>query len=321
MYGFQQQQQNLNGAYGAAAGDFGTFSGDGLDAVKASHPAAQKHRPRINVFAVLVCLLVPCGIFAANCASVSFLLASSPTLAYVILAVAFVFAAACTYLAVTTVTKKLNGTTVSDPYWYVFLAATAVVACFASVWLGLTNRDNNVMAYVDLQSLSARFDVNPAAAQGRQLMDVGRVVFSKGAHLDLTRAMGFRNVNNYCVAPIVSGNKTLESYDFWAIGLDCCRGNPADFRCGEYNNPSARAGLRVMRADQRAFYRLAVQQAEAAFGLKARHPLFFYWMEDPVAELESYMRDARQFFLLGTLSFCALQTLLVFVAVFIRTKF
>ena len=39
---------------------------------------------------------------------------------------------------------------------------------------------------------------------------------------------------------------------------------------GEYNNPGAHSGLRLLDDEQRPFYRLAVEQAEAAYSLKAR---------------------------------------------------
>ena len=67
------------------------------------------------------------------------------------------------------------------------------------------------------------------------------------------------------MAPIVVGNGTLESYDFWAVGLNCCSSNTGDYRCGEFSNPAAQSGLRLMDQREADFFRLAVQQAEASY--------------------------------------------------------
>eukprot|EP00438_Fugacium_kawagutii_P009189 Skav234281 [mRNA] locus=scaffold2271:7000:9362:+ [translate_table: standard] len=69
------------------------------------------------------------------------------------------------------------------------------------------------------------------------------------------RSMAFKNVDTYCVAPITVTK-------------------------GEYNNPNAHSGLRLLSDDQRGFYRLAVEQAE--------HPLFFYWTEDATAAMNTF---------------------------------
>ena len=119
--------------------------------------------------------------------------------------------------------------------------------------------------------------------------------------------MAFKNVDTYCVAPVsvLQGPQfncrcaerrlsapggvvlPLETYDFWAIGMDCCSVNAADFHCGmglgwascllplshgrsaraaralagEVGNSKAHSGLRLLDDRQRSFYRLAVEQA------------------------------------------------------------
>lgn len=47
-----------------------------------------------------------------------------------------------------------------------------------------------------------------------------------------------------------------------------------------------------MDEDQHHFYQLAVQQAEAAYGITAAHPVFFHWTQDPLKDIQMYMQPA-----------------------------
>merc|ERR1712124_161832 len=101
--------------------------------------------------------------------------------------------------------------------------------------LGDMNYWENLQPYYDIIHLNEYTSVDPSQMSGQQLMDAGRVIFSEKSKLDLTKSMGFKNMDTYCVAPITMGTDTLETYDFWAVGMNCCSGNSADFHCGEYD--------------------------------------------------------------------------------------
>eukprot|EP00448_Togula_jolla_P011479 CAMPEP_0170602872 /NCGR_PEP_ID=MMETSP0224-20130122/18620_1 /TAXON_ID=285029 /ORGANISM="Togula jolla, Strain CCCM 725" /LENGTH=235 /DNA_ID=CAMNT_0010927735 /DNA_START=269 /DNA_END=976 /DNA_ORIENTATION=- len=214
--------------------------------------------------------------------------------------------------------RRSNGE--GEPTWYVFLFVTSLIAWIAAGSVGSANYNNNMVPFYDVQNLNTYTAVDPAVYRGQQLMDAGRFVFTPDSKLDLQKSMGFRNNDLYCVAPIVSGNTQLDSYDFWAVGTNCCSGHAADFHCGEFNNPQAISGLRLMREDQRPFFRLAVQQAEAAYNMKATHPIFLYWMQDPMAEINAYQDAAFKTFLLSIFGFFAFQFFMVVMAMFVFAK-
>jgi len=205
-------------------------------------------------------------------------------------------------------------------FCYLYLAVMLVIAWFFGFFVGEINWWSNTLPYNDLHQLSIHMNVDTATTPGQQLMDVGRIKFVQGTKLDLTKSIGFKNVDQYCVVPIIGNSALPDSYDYWAIGLNCCSGNAADFHCGDYSNPNARSGLRLMREDQRAFYQLAVQQAEATYAIKARHPLFFYWMDDAIAELESYQAETVKSYFISLLSFVFAQIFFFVIAVISFTK-
>merc|ERR1719198_2843592 len=130
--------------------------------------------------------------------------------------------------------------------------------------------------------------------------------------------MAFQNKDVYCVAPIVSGTASPASYDFWAVGINCC--GKDGFTCGEVRNPVAHAGLRLMRDDQRPYFRLAVQQAEAQYNVKAQHPIFLTWMADPMNEVNAFEDNGLKYFIIGIFAYLACQIFLVVVAALTFTK-
>jgi len=283
-------------------------------------PFAHGQRRTMNLAAIVVCLFIPWVIFSAVYALLSFSLHyDSPQLSHMLCAALLCGSLAFGYMAFVAYRKGTQ-----EPFWYVFLFATSLLAWAAGAVCGQQNFAVNTSPYLDVTNLNVYPAVDPSVYHGQQLMDAGRIVFTPSSRLDISKSMGFRNLDMYCVAPVTVGGpgapQSLQSYDFWAVGLNCCSGHAPDFRCGEYNNPQASSGLRLMRDDQRAYFRLAVQQAEAAYNIRAQHPIFLYWMQDPQAEVDAYQDDAYKYFLLGMFSFFALQLFLVVVATIVFSK-
>jgi hypothetical protein len=257
----------------------------------------------------------------------------TPLLCYLVVFAGLLVVVLTAYFAVDAVKKKQEPDVVQfvtgelrephrEPTWLIFLFGTCLQAWLLGVVLGEVNYTKHTQLYYDVSNLETYPSVDPSSMRGQQLMDAGRVMFKQGSRLDLTLSRGYKNLENYCVAPIVSphDSRPVPSYDFWAVGVNCCSGNQADFHCGEFNNPRASAGLRLMQDDERAFFRLAVQQAEAAYNIKAEHPLFFHWMQDPIAEVNEYMDEGFKYYFFGVSLHFVVQFLQVLAACIIFGK-
>mmetsp|Transcript_16110 Transcript_16110/g.35517 ORF Transcript_16110/g.35517 Transcript_16110/m.35517 type:complete len:292 (+) Transcript_16110:104-979(+) len=267
-------------------------------------------RKRMNLVAILLNVFVPWVVFCVLFALVSFSFHyQHPTWTWVFVVLGYVGVLAMAMF--TWRTKQRNG----DPMWFGFAVLALFVAVTLAALLGDMNFWYNMQPFYDIENLNTYPNVDPSVDRGQQRMDAGRVYFAQDSRVDVSRAMGFKNLDIYCVAPIIKGSSKPDTYDFWAVGINCCSGTSPDFRCGQYANPRARSGLRLMRDDQRPFFRLAVQQAEAAFKITAAHPLFFYWMQDPVAEMNAYRDEGFKYYLLGIFSFFAVNLFAVTCAV------
>lgn len=275
----------------------------------------------MNIVAICLNVLLPWILFSSIAAAMSFSLHydHAALVHFIIFAgvLVVVVAIGLAFRAWRVKTSQRRNNAVHDPTWFIFAAVALTIALVAAVVVGDINFYYNLMPYYDYTNLNTYPSVDPTKDRGEALMDGGRVYFVQGTQLDRTKSMTFRNMDHYCVAPIVRGTETLAFYDFWAVGLNCCA---HDFRCGQFNNPYARSGLRLMRDEQRAFFRLAVQQAESTYKIKAEHPLFFHWMQDPIAEVNGYREEGIKFYLFGVFTHLVFSIFIVACAVIAFSK-
>mmetsp|Transcript_58473 Transcript_58473/g.128198 ORF Transcript_58473/g.128198 Transcript_58473/m.128198 type:complete len:299 (+) Transcript_58473:117-1013(+) len=266
-------------------------------------------RKKTNLVAVIANVFLPWMLFAFVFALISFSVHyDQPT--WVWLGVA-----ACYLLVFQIIWTAWNYASAGrGSTWWNYAAMASFVAVFVGMVVGDMNFWGNMQPFYDIEKLNTYPNVNPGIDRGGQRMDAGRIYFSVGTKLNTSLAMGFKNFDTFCVAPIVNvGVPEPSTYDFWAVGLNCC--SVGAFRCPESRNPNVRAGLRLMRDDQRMFFRLAVQQAESEYGIRSAHPLFFYWLQDPVAEVNKYRDLGFRYYLLGIFSFFCFNSFAILVRV------
>lgn len=283
---------------------------------------AKSARKKVNWIGIVISYAVPWAIFTALLADLSFgWRYDHVDVSYFIVVLGVLFVAYLGYSAYAAFKKWAAGDSQTNPNWLVFLFITSVIAAVAGIVLGDINYQTYSLPVKQLESLGFYPDVNPATVDAETYMDAGQVMFAEGSYIDATLSIGFKSETKYCVAPITHGTDQLTAYSFWAVGKDCCGGNGGDFHCGAYANPIALGGLREVDENDRAFYRLAVQSAAAAYHIDAPHPLFFRWTEDPRAALRSRTSDVDSSFYLGILIYLAVQAFFVTVAMLVFSKF
>mmetsp|Transcript_15418 Transcript_15418/g.41084 ORF Transcript_15418/g.41084 Transcript_15418/m.41084 type:complete len:318 (-) Transcript_15418:78-1031(-) len=279
-------------------------------------------RKRMNIVPIAIALFVPVALFAGVFALMSFSLHyTQSTLTTIFVILCFLPVLWTGFYAAQQVRKRAIGVG-RESTWYIFLFISLLVAWSCGYIFGSTNYSSYTQPYYNVNNLMTYTSIDPSAYRGQQLMDAGRVVFTSDSALNTNYFSGFRNAEMYCVAPIVTQvngtYKKQDTYDFWAVGTECCTSK--SFLCGDYNNANAHGGLRLTSDSDRAFYRLAVQQAEAAFHIKAVHPLFFTWTQDPIGSTNDYLNDAIQYFITGVFIFFVVQLFTVACAVIVFSR-
>lgn len=274
---------------------YGAMTGNVLPL--AEKPLMRSYRRRMNAIPMFCCIFAPWLLFIIINCTVSFSIHyGSPGLCWfiVFLGLLCVIVSGC-YAGMAVYKKAFRQKT--EPTWIIFLFLSLLVAWILAVVMGDINYTNYLQTYYSYGELNTYRDVKPDRQFGEQLMDAGSVEFHQYSFLDLPKSMGFKSYDIYCVAPVGYGRRNLATYDYWVVGKNCCSGNAtADFQCGEYANPKAKGGLRLVNPEERAFYRLAVQQAESIYHIKANHPLFFTWMENTTLAKQHWKAEGMRLF-------------------------
>jgi hypothetical protein len=331
MYQYPGSAGSAYSAYGATGDQFAPYPQapvyvESAPKQRLKPPSFQSREgKRINVVGIFAGLFVPWLLFTLVMAVLTFHLHfKMPQLCWVLAGVGIVVALAFGGLAV----QKANQLIAHDPKyfptWYAFIFITGFIGVVLGALLGNSNFWHNMKAYYELQNLNDYSLVDPTRMKGQQMMDAGRVQFLVNSTVDTRRAYAFQNVETYCVAPITVESSALGSptplfsYDFWAVGMNCCSGdattaNPmaVNFSCGPVGDLSAHEGVRWMKDSERGFLRLAVQQAESAHKITAIHPLFFHWTANAVEDVYNYKATGYKWFAEGMVIFFVVQVCLV----------
>jgi hypothetical protein len=300
-------------AYGATQLPQYIQEGDGF-AVRKVRPPQKR---RINVVAVMISVSLPWIVFCLFFAMCSFRLhfthpkacEAIASVAGALLAVLIVVEALGIVRSFADDQPKENGL---GHTWSMFIFITSLGSLAIGIYYGYRNFWMISHAYYDITYLNNYTNVQPELQRGQEFMDAGFVTFNPHVTLDLTKASAFKNGETFCVAPITVNGTSLNSYDFWAVGKNCCSGTQAaDWTCGSVPRNGGKGGVRVVGDSDRAFFRLAVQQAQSAYAIRANHPLFFHWVSDPTHHIDGLRRQGYSVYLIGMIVYLAFQLVLV----------
>jgi hypothetical protein len=241
-------------------------------------------------------LFLPWGIFILCCAITSFRVSyTRPLVVNLSLVIVFLIWLATALMAVH---ARFNN---PDPTWNTYLCIAVGTSFAWGVLSGRSNFQSFEEPYLKIHDLKVITGIDASATPGENVMDAGIISFGPGNHLDALRSWHFMKKSLYCVAPIITNQSMPRglTYDFWAVGKDCCSMSSSDFRCGSWGSVTANGGWRVMKEEDLTYYNLAVQQAESLYSIHARKPIFLNWSQNPAGDVQSWQSQAFQNFLIN----------------------
>lgn len=268
----------------------------------------------MNIVPIYMNLFVPWGVFVICCGVTSFhLIYSQPMFAGMLIAFIFIVWLASIYVAIRA--RKTH----PEPTWFTYAAIMLGISIISGTCCGLHTYMHISKRYYRLKDLKILHQVDTGKERGQSIVDAGIVYFAQSNQLDRNKSWHFSHRSLYCVAPI-DNNWTrfvlqTKTYDFWAVGKDCCSMISSNFQCDASEISSARSAIRIFDDDDSIpYYRLAVQQTEALYNIVAAHPIFFKWSKDALAEVEGWKLRAINNYLFMVLSSFVVSLLCLIIA-------
>lgn len=297
----------MQGQNGLAPAYYGAPSWSPYAAPKKIRWQPDTPRRHLNLCSVCGCLLLPPLLFTVVLGLLSFHVHfNHPGHCWFTVLMAFLLVCLLGAFALRA-ERKSKAERDQDPTWFYFLFVSCAVAWIFAVVLGLWNW-SLMLPHYELTSLNTYTNVDVGSMSGSGVMDAGRLSFTADSYIDTSKAIGFKKVDTWCVAPVMSGKIPLLTFDFWAVGKNCCSGKPGDFHCGEVDGKlQLGGGVRVLNNAEIPWLTLATQQAETLYHVRVGHAIFFKNVGDPLGTESKDMDAGVKFFCLCSLLFFGLQ--------------
>lgn len=242
-----------------------------------------RRKRNISARAVFAALVTPCVLFCGVLYVTAFWLRFFyPFVCFGILAITVT--ATCILCAKGCVSATKHET----PSWFGFYSTSMGWAVICGLLVGQALYQQYMKPTYSAESLHAVQNVYPNRfATNTEVSAFGSINFGIGTRVDTSKSMGFEGDAVFCVAPLVVVGEPMPSYEFWAVGKDCCTDASNDFHCGGFNQTQNVEGFHLMNQTAEPYYLKAVQRAVQAYGVLVVHPVFIERKDDALSALEA----------------------------------
>jgi hypothetical protein len=225
---------------------------------------------KLSVRAVFAALAMPCVLFCCAVYVTAFWLRFYHP--FVCLGILAITVLATSILCAKGLNSGINHET---PSWFGFFSTSMGCALICGLLVGQALYQHCMKVTYSTESLLAFQNVYPnRVGTGAEVPPFGSIDFATGTRVDMSKSMGFAGDGVFCVAPLVVAGEPMPSYEFWAVGKDCCTDASNDFHCEGFDEVQNVAGFHLMNNTAESYYLKAVQRAMQAYGFAVVHPVF-----------------------------------------------